>query len=374
MICRLCNSNIDGSKILTLAPMPSAAQSFLDLNELKYDKSITLNIYKCNYCGLIQLSNMPVPYFKEVIRATTFSESAKKIKREEFIRLIKKYNLLNNKTLEIGAATGDVVELLNEVGLDAEGLEYSQSNVEYAIKRNRNVKLGYILDIDSTFNSKYDFIISINYIEHQPNTQQFIRKIYHILKTNGLCYITAPNVEYLLNTYTLYEFVADHLVYFDKYTIQRAFEINGFDILESGVINNQNDVYVVAKKREIHPIQEMTIVYELISKLKNIIRNHNQRNENVAIWGAGHRTLALLSLGNIKNISCIVDSAPFKQNKFSPITHIKIISPSELLKSDVKVVLVMLPGIYPDEVITFLQEANKRYIIYKLDDNDIIKI
>jgi len=118
----------------------------------------------------------------------------------------------------------------------------------------------------------------------------------------------------------------------------------------------------------------MTIVYELISKLKNIIRNHNQRNENVAIWGAGHRTLALLSLGNIKNISCIVDSAPFKQNKFSPITHIKIISPSELLKSDVKVVLVMLPGIYPDEVITFLQEANKRYIIYKLDDNDIIKI
>jgi hypothetical protein len=51
-----------------------------------------------------------------------------------------------------------------------------------------------------------------------------------------------------------------------------------------------------------------------------------------------------------------VDSAIFKQNKYTPATHILIVPPSELIKNPVKVV-VIIAGSYSDEVARIMRST-----------------
>ena len=70
----------------------------------------------------------------------------------------------------------------------------------------------------------------------------------------------------------------------------------------------------------------------------------------MAIWGAGHQALAVIAMTNIaKKIKYVVDSAPFKQNKYTPATHIPIVAPEMLLTDKVDALIVMAAG-YSDEV------------------------
>ena len=74
------------------------------------------------------------------------------------------------------------------------------------------------------------------------------------------------------------------------------------------------------------------------------------KNGKVAIWGAGHQALAIISLTGIqKRIRYVVDSAPFKQGKYTPASHLPIIAPEQLRHDPVDAVIVMCAS-YSDEV------------------------
>ena len=79
-------------------------------------------------------------------------------------------------------------------------------------------------------------------------------------------------------------------------------------------------------------------------------------------------------MAKLKHITNIVDSADFKQGKYSPVTHIQIISPQELENSKIDTVIVMLPGIYPDEVIKNIHTFKKKFLTYKLEGNTLVEV
>ena len=75
----------------------------------------------------------------------------------------------------------------------------------------------------------------------------------------------------------------------------------------------------------------------------------------MAIWGSCHQALATISLTKIdKNIRYIVDSAVFKQGKYTPASHIKIVSEVELIKDPVDALIIMA-GSYSEEIIKIMK-------------------
>ena len=77
----------------------------------------------------------------------------------------------------------------------------------------------------------------------------------------------------------------------------------------------------------------------------------------MAIWGAGHQSLAILALTAIADrIRYVVDAAPFKQGRFTPATHLPIVPP-ETLRSDPIDAVVVIAGSYSDEVAGILRES-----------------
>ena len=75
----------------------------------------------------------------------------------------------------------------------------------------------------------------------------------------------------------------------------------------------------------------------------------------VAVWGAGHQSLALISLLSLQDrIPFVIDSAPFKQNRFTPATHLPIVPPDCLREGKVDAVMIMA-GSYSEEVAALIR-------------------
>ena len=104
----------------------------------------------------------------------------------------------------------------------------------------------------------------------------------------------------------------------------------------------------------------MNMFYKVWEKveyeLHTFIDDMHERKKGVAVWGAGHQALAVISLCNIgEAIEFVIDSAVFKQGKYTPASHIKVVSPETLkTRSDVGAVIVMAAS-YSDEVAGILK-------------------
>ena len=123
--CRLCNSKLFPNPLIQLNEMPKAAQYYPTEDEFTDDKGIILNVFQCADCGLVQLNTSPVEYFKEVITAASFSEEAKLSRLIQMKKFINQFGLHGKKVLEIGSGKGNMLDILDEAGVVAVGIEAS---------------------------------------------------------------------------------------------------------------------------------------------------------------------------------------------------------------------------------------------------------
>lgn len=75
--CILCGKE-SLNTIMEIEGFPVAAQHIPSADELEADMGETLRLCQCRRCGLLQLDNAPVPYYKDVIRSGGFSKSDRK--------------------------------------------------------------------------------------------------------------------------------------------------------------------------------------------------------------------------------------------------------------------------------------------------------
>ena len=111
-ICRLCNSKLFPNPLLQMNEMPKAAQYYPNEDEFQDDKGITLNIFQCSDCSLVQLNTSPVEYFKEVITAASFSEDTKASRLSQMKKFVNEFELNGKKVLEVGSGKGNMLDIL----------------------------------------------------------------------------------------------------------------------------------------------------------------------------------------------------------------------------------------------------------------------
>lgn len=357
--CRLCKGNLIVTPILELKEMPKAAQYYPTKNEFQMDKGIDLNIYQCSDCGLVQLIIAPVEYFKEVITAASFSEKTRLSRLQQINEMVNEFGLKGKKAIEIGSAKGNMLDVMSEAGLEAIGIEASMDSIKIGRSSGRKMVHGYLGDMGPIEGAPFDAFISLNYLEHLPDPKAIIKKIYENTSPEAIGFITVPNLDYLLKSRCFYEFVADHLSYFTSKTLTYAFESNGFDVLKCEIINEENDIAVTVRKKKVLTLaQQYHEVSELSRKLQAVVEDYKDKKKKIAVWGAGHRTIALLALSGLKDIAYIVDSAKFKQGKYIPVLHLEIVAPERLYQKEVDLIIVMVPGLYPSEVLKTLEKMN----------------
>ena len=348
--CRLCGRAFLCKPLLRYENMPKAAQFLPDADALANERGVALEVRQCSGCGLVQLSNDPVPYYREVIRAAAVSQEMRDFRAEQFARFLRDFSLQGKKVIEIGCGRGEYLSIMHQAGADAYGLEYSSDSVAECRAHGLNASQGYLETPDHKLeHAPFDAFFSLNYIEHLPNLGAALAAIAANLAENAIGLVEAPNFDMMIRDSLFSEFVRDHLFYFTRDTLAAALRLHGFDILTCEAIWHDYILAAVVRKRKKLDVSHF---HTRQAKLKADVHAYVARfgSKKVAIWGAGHQAFAVMSLlGLADKIRYVVDSAPFKQGKFTPATHIPIVAPDALASDPVDAVIVMA-GSYSDEV------------------------
>ena len=189
-----------------------------------------------------------------------------------------------------------------------------------------------------------------------PNINSVLRGIYNNLINGGIGLVEVPNFDMILQKNLFSEFISDHLFYFTKDTLKTTLKINGFEVIDCSVVWYGYIISAVVKKIEKMKIENF---YQQQDQIMGEINKYINcyKEKKVAIWGAGHQALAIISLANLSNKICyVIDSAVFKQNKYTPATHIPIVSPKNLVSEPPDAVIIIAAS-YSDEVAKNLMES-----------------
>ena len=372
--CILCGNAVKSTPILEFENMPASAQNIPDYEALKDETGMSFNLIQCEKCGLVQLDCTPVDYYKDVIRSGGYSSTMKDLRTIQYKNLIKKYNLIGKKIVEIGCGQGEFLLPLKEFDVKPFGIENKKSLANIAKANGIKVFNGFINDDLEAIKNKgpFDAFLSFNFIEHQPDPNKMLSSIYEIMSDDGVGIITAPSFEYIIENGSYYEFIRDHIAYYTFDTLCFLANKNGFDVIEKEMIN-RDTLSVIVKKRQLfncNRLKESQLILQ--NEFENLIGKYKSRNMTVSVWGASHQGFTVLSTLKLgEKIEYVIDSAPFKQNKFAPSSHIPIVSPEYFGSNPTDAVIIIAPG-YSDEIYKIIKSiCNKKIDIYTLQTDHI---
>jgi len=106
-------------------------------------------------------------------------------------------NILSKKTvaLDIGCSNGFWVSCMEDKGFDSYGIDVSKIAIDYAksLMQLDQVAVGNINKMPKKFPKKYDLITAFEIVEHLKEPNDFIKKVYSMLKPGGIFMMSTPN-------------------------------------------------------------------------------------------------------------------------------------------------------------------------------------
>ena len=380
--CLICGSSFL-ELLCDLRNIPKAAQYFVPLADTSepINDSINLSIYQCKTCYHVQQISAIVPYHLDVITASSLSPTTLKARDKNISDIISRFSLVDPYIIEIGSFKGEYIAHLINIGYtNSYGLENNVNSINQSCCDPDHLYQGHVHNLSSSFlvenANRYDIALCFNFLEHSIDPHSFMRGVCSLLRPGGIAYFTLPSVDYIFEESLVQEFVPDHISYFTSHSLEILFRIFNFTELHVSKINNNNDLMIIAQLSPNHSGTSLAI--DLFSSLVNDINKimHSiDSDKTIAFWGAGHRSLTLISQIHYQCVLSVVDSASFKQGHFTPVSRIPIISPSDYQDNPTDILFLSLPGIYNDEVWHSIQSwTSPPSTIYSIVGNKLIKL
>ncbi|MDO5350374.1 MAG: class I SAM-dependent methyltransferase [Lachnospiraceae bacterium] len=348
--CLACKSRLPEQALLKLNGMPASAQNIPSAHEVKEDAGIPLSLYQCESCGLVQFNCQPVDYYRDVIRSGGFSTTMAELRRSQYRHLIDTYGLKGKKFIEVGCGQGEFLSVLTEFPVQAFGVEHRGSLVQLAQEKGLSVSQGFTEEPETILgkDGPYHVFLSFNFLEHQPEPGVMLDCIRNNLTEDGMGLITVPSLEYILQYDGYYELIRDHIAYYSFETLRRLLELHGFEVLEEEMINRDTCSVIVKKHCAASPVDISALSRSqsvINQEMEQLTRTLESQGKTLAIWGASHQGFTLAAttcLGTAAKY--IIDSAPFKQGRYAPASHLPIVAPAYFREHPADLILIAAPG------------------------------
>lgn len=412
MTCIACGHAL--SPLMTLDDMPASAQNIPAASELAEDHPLSLTLCQCPSCGLVQFDTEPVDYYRDVIRAGGGTRTMTRLRHEEYARLLtamQEHHIHGRRIVEVGCGRGEFLRMWQNLAEDPEGaaalardqardplsgqpnaaplhlvgLEHKPSLVEEAnavADKKYRVYEGFATGDVRYPEGPFDAFVQFNFLEHQPDPCDMLRNIGRNLKPQALGLITVPSFEYILRYNGYYELLRDHIANYTEFTLQKLLQDCGFELLSMDLVNRDTIEAIVRKVdpdelSELHysgrliDVSALRDSYDRLSASVNAHIDHlSESHRTMAIWGASHQGFTLAATTKLGGrVEYIIDSAPFKQGRFSPASHIPIVAPDYAVAHPVDEILIVAPG-YTDEIAGIIRECfdeNVRILVLRTD-------
>ncbi len=381
--CRICSST-DLKLVLDLENQPPA-NALIDKNMLdNVEEKFPLRLFWCNDCFLVQLLDIVNKefLFKNYLYMTSastpivnhFSEYAKSIHK---FFLDSKDNPL---VVEIGSNDGSLLSEFKKLGTSILGIEPASNLSKIANDSNiTTINEFFSINIAKEIinSNQVSVVVANNVIAHIENLHDLVEGIKIIIGDKGIFIFEVP---YLIDFIKKLEFDTiyhEHLSYFSilpLIKLMSQFGLEIFNVEKYDVHGGSLRIFVSKKSNfEINNSVQKFIdeeykfglndfvvyekfaikVYELKKNLKKILLQLKKENKSIFGYGASAKGNVLLNFCNIDNklLDFIVDTTPLKQGKYTPGTHIPVISPEKITKRGKNDVALLLAWNYKSEIL-----------------------
>lgn len=206
------------------------------------------NFSKCEKCGLIMQN--PQPHFEDIEKRYDSNYCNYEIENSDtFLNLmllglkdVKLFERLeipkhqSGKFLDIGCATGALVEKFSKDGWDSTGVELCKESAVWG-RENRNINIIEKPIDECNFGiKKFDLIHASHLIEHLNKPDKFVSDVFNILAPGGLFACVTPNsssLQRLLFSKNWRSAIADHLSLFSFSQLKQLLKSAEFEIVDS---------------------------------------------------------------------------------------------------------------------------------------------
>jgi 2-polyprenyl-3-methyl-5-hydroxy-6-metoxy-1,4-benzoquinol methylase len=135
--------------------------------------------------------------------------------------------------LDVGCATGALLEKMRKRGWEVSGVEISAQMAEYG-RKNRGVTVSTLpLEANGFMAKSFDVVHASHLIEHLNSPGVFVREVYRILDDGGLFLVTTPNIAGMqarVSGGRWRSAIYDHLYLFSAKTLAALLRREGFHI------------------------------------------------------------------------------------------------------------------------------------------------
>lgn len=388
--CRICKKR-GLELILDLGKQPPA-NALIENVKIK-ENVFPLRLYWCKNCNLVQL--LDIVDKKYLFSDYFYMTSASKPIVKHFIKYanytFKKYlkNKKNSTVLEIGSNDGSLLKEFKKLGAKTIGIEPAKNLADLANHKGIKTINGFFsikLAKKIAENQNISLIVANNVVGHIEDLYELMEGVKILIKNDGIFVFEVP---YLIDFIKKREFDTvyhEHLSYFSLLPLMylaRKFGLEIFDVKKQRVhggtirifISKKGNQKVSAsvKKFEIHEkefginkkktyVSFSNDVKKIKDEIRTILAKLKKQNYNIFGYGAPAKGNVLLNYCKIdtKFIDEIIDTTPIKQGKFTPGTHIPIVTPKKMYKKGLGDIALILAWNYSKDIINVEKKFQKK--------------
>ena len=346
---------------LNLGRQPLANSFLKDISKNTLRNEFFYNLKVCfntkNYLvSILKPVNPKKQYTDKYAHRASESKTMRSAFRKIAIRLFKRFK--PKKIMEIGSNDGVFLKNFNKKSVIAvepcKNLARLTKKLFKTYDEFWNLKLAKKLIVQKR--GGIDLIFSANTISHIPNLKETFKGIYNILSKDGVLIVEDPSLLKVLQNNSYDQFYDEHVYVFSSISIDNIIQEYGlrlFDIEHLTTHGGSNRYYICKKngkykkslrlkkalKKEIsyglHTIKcylKFSNRVNLSKKnLFNLIKKLKKNNKKIISYGATYKSTTVFNYCNLnsKMIDYVTDTTLNKQGKYTPGTHIKIVSPEQ---------------------------------------------
>ena len=361
MNCRVCN--VACIPVIDFGQMPIANGFVYDLNDDKYRFSMETSF--CTDCSLFQLNNQPKPELMFHSNYPFFTGLSKSM-QVHFGEMVES-SLIDSKdkfadifVVEVGSNDGTLLEFVKNKGIRHLGIDPSANVVESSWKKGVSAEVGFYSEAFSKDiakrHGKADFIFAANVICHIPDILDFGKGIKELLSIDGKFIFEEPYIGSMINKTSYDQIYDEHVYIFGALSVKNIFNKVGLELVDAiPQLTHGGSMRYILQHKEVSEVSHRAL--EILKKelgenlndisaylsfaarcqqrrieFKNILGKLKSEGAKVAGYAATSKSTTVLNFCGIGSdlITYISDSTPEKQNRFTPGSHIPVISHEEM--------------------------------------------
>jgi SAM-dependent methyltransferase len=397
--CRFCAQPLQTTFVdLGMSPLCQTHIEREQLNQM--EPFYPLHAWVCQKCFLVQLEEYVAPanIFTEYAYFSSYADSWVEHARAYTVMMRERFGISSNSlVMEIASNDGYLLKHFVAANIPVLGIEPAANVAKVAQERGIRTEVCFHgrANADKIV-AKYgqaDLLLGNNVLAHVPNLNDFVAGMKRLLKPSGVITMEFPHLQRLMEQNQFDTIYHEHFSYFSFFTVEQVFAAHGltlFDVEElpthGGSIrifarHSENGALPVAERARQLRARELASGFDRLQtylnfgeqvrstkrKVLSMLIDLKNRGKTIVGYGAPGKGNTLLNYCGIRTdlLDYTVDRNPYKQGKYTPGTHIPILSPDQIAKTRPDYVFI-LPWNLKDEIsaqMSFVRDWGGRFIV-----------